>query len=85
MKEQRNLRTWFVAKNNVHDLSGVENPEQWKWERIDGVFYPAEKIEVHEPTAEEVKLHEITCNCSQPLTYGVLSKKCYRCGHPLKK
>lgn len=59
MESQKNLRTWFVAKSNNHDTSGVENPEQWLWERIDGVFYPAEKIEVHEPTAEEIEMQKL--------------------------
>jgi hypothetical protein len=54
--ERRNLRNWNVAKNNVHDLSGIENPEQWKWERIDGVFYPAEKIEVAVENEEEKRM-----------------------------
>lgn len=35
--------------------------------------------------AEDIKLHGITCNCEKPLTYGVLSTKCYKCGHPLKQ
>lgn len=54
--ENRNLRSWFVAKNNAHDLSGIENPEQWKWERIDGVFYPAEKIEVKVESEREKQM-----------------------------
>lgn len=35
--------------------------------------------------AEEIKTNGITCNCERPVTYGVLTKKCHRCGHPLKK
>ena len=35
--------------------------------------------------ALDVREHGITCRCNEPLTYGVLSKKCYRCNHPLKK
>ena len=44
MESQKNLRTWLVAKGNNHDTSGITDPENWLWERIDGVFYPAEKI-----------------------------------------
>ena len=58
MNSQKNLRTWLVAKSNPHDTSGVENPENWLWERIDGVFYPAEKIEVKEESEEEKAMYD---------------------------
>ena len=35
--------------------------------------------------SKDIRVHGITCQCDQPLTYGVLSKKCYRCKQPLKK
>jgi len=59
MNSQKNLRTWFVAKSNNHDASGVENPENWLWERIDGVFYPAEKIMVRELTEDEIEMQKL--------------------------
>jgi len=40
-----NLRSWFVAGNNVHDISGIENPENWMYERVNGIFYPVQEIE----------------------------------------
>lgn len=58
METSRNLRTWFVAKNNKHDLSGITEPENWLWERIDGTFYPAEKLEVKVESEEEKAMFE---------------------------
>ena len=57
----KNLRNWSVVKLNVHDLSGIENPENWLWERVDGVFYPVEEVktvEVVEETEEEKQRFE---------------------------
>ena len=34
---------------------------------------------------KEIRVHGITCQCERPVTYGVLSKKCYRCNQPLKQ
>ena len=55
--EKRNLRKWFVAKSNPHNAQGIEKPENWLWERIDGVFQPIEEIKQYEPTAEENETH----------------------------
>ena len=34
--------------------------------------------------AQDIKVNGITCNCERPVTYGVLTKKCHRCGYKLK-
>ena len=34
------MTTWNVAKNKVHDASGIENPELFKWYEFKGIFYP---------------------------------------------
>ena len=50
--KRTDLRNWGVVKQNVHDVSGIENPENWLYERVDGVFYPVEEVEVVEPIGE---------------------------------
>lgn len=57
--ETRNLRSWAVAKNNTHDASGISAPEKWQWERVNGVFYPVEKVPevaVIEETEEQKRM-----------------------------
>ena len=31
---------WSVASTCQHNASGVENPEQWLWQRTNGIYYP---------------------------------------------
>lgn len=31
---------WSVAKEFVHDKSGIESPEDYTWTRTKGVYYP---------------------------------------------
>jgi len=35
--------SWRVAKNSVHDASGIIHPEDYLWEFIKGVYYPVIK------------------------------------------
>ena len=53
--ERTNLRKWGVVKNNVHDISGIEKPENWMYERVNGIFYPVEKVENPKGETEEEK------------------------------
>ena len=32
--------TWEIAKTKVHDISGISNPEFYRYEKIFGVYYP---------------------------------------------
>lgn len=58
--------TWQKIKHNVHDVSGIENPNEWLWKENDGVFYPVEKIEcIHENAQffhENAPMHCPDCN-----------------------
>lgn len=36
--------SWEVAKTKVHDASGCANPEFFKWDKIQGVYYPVSEI-----------------------------------------
>lgn len=38
-----NYVTYNYAKARVHDASGVDNPESYYWEQINGIYYPAEE------------------------------------------
>jgi hypothetical protein len=38
------LYTWSQIKNKIHDASGIENPEDYLWGIIGGIYYPIEKI-----------------------------------------
>ena len=53
--KRNDLRVWDIVKNNVHDVSGIEKPENWLYERRDGIFYPVEELEVPEGESEEEK------------------------------
>lgn len=53
--KRNDLRVWDIVKNNVHDISGVEKPENWLYERRDGIFYPVEEVIVPEGESEEEK------------------------------
>lgn len=53
-----NLRSWSVVKLNVHDVSGIEKPENWLYERVEGVFYPVQEIEVVEESEEEKRMFD---------------------------
>ena len=35
-----NLVKWNEAKESVHDASGIEEPEDYLWKEISGVYYP---------------------------------------------
>lgn len=39
-KMKNPLKDWAFAKNQVHDTSGIENPEKFEWELFEGVYYP---------------------------------------------
>ena len=43
--ETKLLQTWESVKNRVHDISGVENPENWMYENVNGIFYPCQEKE----------------------------------------
>jgi hypothetical protein len=32
--------TWDIAKNLIHDISGITNPEKFRYEKINGIYYP---------------------------------------------
>jgi hypothetical protein len=36
--------TWNVAKKSIHDASGIDKPENWLWERDNGIYYPVQEI-----------------------------------------
>ena len=36
--------SWETAKNNVHDASGIKNPEKYLWEQQHGIYYPVNTI-----------------------------------------
>lgn len=38
--ETKLLQTWESVKNRVHDISGIENPQNWLYENRNGIFYP---------------------------------------------
>ena len=40
------LRTWGTVKDRVHDVSGVNDPENWLFEQKMGIFYPKQRVEV---------------------------------------
>jgi len=31
---------WNIARNFVHDASGIEHPENYVWVKINGIYYP---------------------------------------------
>jgi hypothetical protein len=53
--KRTDLRKWDIVKNNVHDVSGIENPENWMYERVDGIFYPVEELEIPKGESEVEK------------------------------
>jgi hypothetical protein len=38
-----NYVSWNTAKKSVHDSSGIFKPEDYLWERINGIYYPIKK------------------------------------------
>ncbi len=34
------MKDWNYAKTKVHDISGLENPENYMYERKNGIYYP---------------------------------------------
>jgi hypothetical protein len=32
--------TFKTAKNHIHDISGIDNPNDWAYEQKNGVYYP---------------------------------------------
>ena len=45
METTKLLQGWESIKNRVHDISGIEHPERWMFENINGIFYPVEEIQ----------------------------------------
>jgi hypothetical protein len=89
------LRSWESVKDRVHDISGIENPENWLYESKDGIFYPVEDLgedvtsdeqkmfDELDPdwTDEEMEQHGYIIKCS--ITIGSDDVVDYRegCGH----
>jgi len=42
------------AKNYVHDSSGIENPDLWMWEKVNGIFYPVKGTENHSLKSDSI-------------------------------
>ena len=36
---------WATAKHFPHNRSGIENPEDYMWVELDGVYYPFDEGE----------------------------------------
>lgn len=59
----------IVAKNLVHDLSGISNPHDWLWDEsihIPGLFYPIIEVE---------RVSEVTQNASLAF-WAEIAKQC---------
>lgn len=35
------LVSWDIAQQNIHDASGIDNPQDWLWSKLVGVYYPS--------------------------------------------
>lgn len=35
--------SWLIAKFYLHDASGVDNPEEYLWEKIRDIYYPVKR------------------------------------------
>ena len=49
------LRTWETVKGRVHDVSGIDNPENWLYESRGGIYYPVEDLGDDIIDSEEIK------------------------------
>lgn len=47
-------RTFRIIKNEVHDISGIKNPEEWLFKQTNGVWYPSQKIVEWEKKMESI-------------------------------
>lgn len=43
-KEIKNLKPWDFVKTKVHDVSGVQYPEQYLYQLSGNIYYPAIKV-----------------------------------------
>lgn len=40
------MKKFSEIKNCVHDSSGIDEPNEWFWTKINGIYYPVKKIEL---------------------------------------
>jgi len=40
------MKTWNEVKTQQHDISGIENPENWTYYEKNGIYYPQEEMKV---------------------------------------
>ena len=41
-------KLWKEVKNKPHDLSGIVNPEEWEFQKHNGVWYPNNQLDLFE-------------------------------------
>jgi hypothetical protein len=59
------LITWKIAKNKMHDISGIENPNDWLYKQTNGIYFPEITV-ANELQVEYSSLSDIlTCSINK--------------------
>lgn len=66
------LVSWDIAQQNIHDASGIDNPQDWLWSKLVGVYYPSMTKKYHQRMLNDISKWQR--NKSIPFTNPHLNK-----------
>lgn len=70
--------TWDVAKGHAHDASGIDNPQDWIWLKLFGIYYPYEQIKQSQMREAVLLIGNFEWDGGElPVIHSVTSAKVY--------